>query len=90
MLSPTEAHLRAKIGALSLHAGGGTNTGPARRAFLARFEVEVDPGGTLPLAERQSRAEYARRAYFAKLSLKSAQARRRRAERKGRGAGLRE
>jgi hypothetical protein len=50
----------------------------ARQAFLDRFEREVDPDGTLPPAERARRAEHARKAYFAKLALKSAQARRRR------------
>lgn len=50
-----------------------------RRAFLARFEAEVDPDGTLPPAERAERAEHARRAYFQRLALRSAQSRRRRA-----------
>lgn len=51
-----------------------------RRAFLDRFEREVDPDGTLPPAERSRRAEHARRAYFAGLALKSATARRKRRE----------
>jgi hypothetical protein len=54
-------------------------TEPARRAFLERFEREVDPDGTLPPAERARRAEHARKAHFARLALKSAQARRRKA-----------
>lgn len=52
-------------------------TAPAREAFMARFEREVDPDGTLDPAERARRAENARKAYFADLSLKAAKARRR-------------
>ena len=70
-MTPAERTLRGRIGAYSLHAQGGTNTGPARLAFMARFEREVDPGGVLPESERQKRAECARRAYFARLGLKS-------------------
>jgi hypothetical protein len=47
----------------------------ARKAFLDRFEREVDPDGTLPPAERARRVESARKAYFARLALRSAQAR---------------
>lgn len=54
-------------------------TAPARRAFLARFEREVDPEGRLAPAERAKRAENARRAHFQRLALQSAKARRRRA-----------
>jgi hypothetical protein len=50
---------------------------PGRAAFLARFEREVDPEGALPSEERQRRAIAARKAYFAELALRSAQARRR-------------
>lgn len=48
----------------------------ARSAFDARFERQVDPEGILDPAERQRRAAHARKAYFARLALKSAQARR--------------
>lgn len=51
----------------------------ARRGFNARFEKEVDPDGLLPDTERARRADMARKAYFARLALKSADARRRRA-----------
>ncbi len=51
-------------------------TAPARKAALDRFEREVDPEGTLTPQERARRAEHARKAYFARLALKSAQARR--------------
>lgn len=57
-------------------------TAAARKASWDRFETEVDPDGVLDPAERAIRAGHARTAYFAKLALKSAQARRarRRAE----------
>lgn len=51
-------------------------TAPARRAFLDRFERQVDPDGLLGAAERAARAEHARKAYFAALAAKSAQKRR--------------
>ncbi len=72
--------LRARIGAHALHAqvvDPAAHTAPARAAFLDRFEREVDPDGALPPAERARRAEHAKRAYFARLALASAKARRR-------------
>lgn len=51
-------------------------TAPARQAFADRFEREVDPTNTLPPAERAIRAAHAKKAYFLRLSLASAQARR--------------
>ncbi len=72
-LAPAERSLIGRIGAYSLHARGGTNTGPARAAFLDRFEREVDPEGVLTPAERQKRAKAAKSAYFTRLALKSAQ-----------------
>jgi hypothetical protein len=51
-------------------------TEPARRALLARFEREVDPDGLLSAEERARRAGHARKAYFTRLALRSAQARR--------------
>jgi hypothetical protein len=50
-------------------------TAAARKAFLDRFEQHVDPDGTLDPAERAIRAEHAKRAYFARLALKSSVAR---------------
>ena len=52
-------------------------TAPARAAFLARFEREVDPEGLLLPYERAIRAEHALRAHMGELALKSAEARRR-------------
>jgi hypothetical protein len=51
-------------------------TEPGRKAFLERFEREVDPEGVLPPAERQRRATHAKKAYFTKLALASSRARR--------------
>ena len=73
-----ERTLAGRIGAFSLHAQGGTNTKPARAAFLARFEKQVDPNGVLSITERIRRAAAARKAHFARMALKSAKARRRR------------
>jgi hypothetical protein len=61
-------------------------TTSGRAAFLARFEAEVDPDSTLTPEERRRRAEHARRAYFTRLALASAKARR--ARRQG-GGGAR-
>lgn len=74
-----ELSIRGRIGAYSLHAkqDARETTAKARSVFLTRFEREVDPDGILPDAERNRRAEAARKAHFAKLALKSAQKRRR-------------
>lgn len=74
-MNPGERTLRARLAAHSLHAQGGTNTEPARKAFEQRFYDEVDPDRDLPEAEREKRAAHARSAYFTRLALKSAQAR---------------
>lgn len=55
-------------------------TRPAREAFERRFELQVDPEGRLDPADRARRAEHARKAYFQRLALKSARARRLKAE----------
>ncbi len=51
-------------------------TQPARDGLYRRFEDEVDPERRLPPEERGKRVESARRAYYQRLALKSAQARR--------------
>lgn len=53
-------------------------TRPARDAFRAKFEAEVDPDGILEPAERARRAEHARQAHYKRMALKSAKARRER------------
>lgn len=77
-LTPEQRALRARIAAHSLHARYDSRdlTAPARHAFLARFERDVDPEGVLPDRERMRRAESARKAYFARLALRSSSARR--------------
>ena len=61
---------------------GGTNTGPARRAFLSKFEQEVDPDSLLSESERHKRAECAKKAHFSRLGLKSAKKRKKKKSRK--------
>lgn len=79
-MTPEQRVLRAKLAAHTLHAevDSREHTAPARRAFMARFEDEVDPDHVLPEAERRRRAEHARKAYFTRLALKSTQARQQR------------
>jgi hypothetical protein len=43
---------------------------------MDRFYDQVDPDRSLPAAERERRAEHARKAYFQRLAAKSAKARR--------------
>lgn len=86
---PSRSHaLAGRIGAHRLHAlyDPRVTTAAARRAFLDRFDREADPDGTLPSEERARRARHLRKAYFARLALRSAQARRQRAQRKNGGA----
>src|SRR5512132_21725 len=72
-----ERSLRARPAAHALHAQRDPRetTANGRAAFLARFEREVDPEGLLEPDERRRRAEQARRAYFARLSLAAVKAR---------------
>ena len=79
-LTPAERILRARLAAHAQHAAGKTNTGPARNAMLAKFELEVDPDGKLDPAERAKRAEHKRREHMTRLSLKAAKARRAKAQ----------
>jgi hypothetical protein len=82
-LTPAQRSLRAKVAAHTLHAqrDGAELTRAAREAFLRSFEPLVDPDGVLPPDVRRRRAEHARRAHMARLSLASSRARaRRRAE----------
>jgi hypothetical protein len=80
-LTPSERTLRSQIAAHESWAkteDRPSRTANARKAMLDKFELQVDPEGTLTPAERAKRAEHARKAYFKRLALKSAQARRRR------------
>lgn len=78
--TPAERSLRSSIAAhesWARTADRSKRTAKARAAMLQKFEQQVDPDGTLLPAERQKRAESARRAYFQRLALRSAQSRRR-------------
>ncbi len=79
-LGPAERSLSASLAAHALHSQGKTNTAPAQQAFHDRFRDEVDPNRVLPEAERERRAEHAFKAHMARLALRSAQARRKKAE----------
>lgn len=77
-LTPAQRSLRARLAAHTSWANTTDRTArteAARRAAMDRFEREVDPDGVLPAQERAKRAESARKAYFAKLALRSSQAR---------------
>lgn len=85
-LTESERKLRATIAAHESWARTGdrtARTSKAREAFAAKFEQLVDPDGTLPPAERRQRAESARKAHYARLAFRSAQARRAKAEGRG-------
>ncbi len=96
MKSPnTAASLRGRLAVYSRWAiteDRRAATLPARSAFMARFEREVDPLGKLDPGERARRAEFARSAYMARLAMESVKARRRAALRRTRlkelGGGL--
>lgn len=74
-----ERQLRARLAAhqsWANTANRNARTTPARDAFLAKFEDQVDPRRELTPEERAKRAANARKAHFIGLALKSAQARR--------------
>lgn len=64
------ASQRGRLGAHVRAARGTTNTAPARAAFQAKFEREVDPDGVLDPDERERRAAHARSAYYIRLAQK--------------------
>lgn len=81
-MSASVAQDRASIARIGAHESWArtpdrsARTAPARAALMAKFEAEVDPDGVLLPAERTRRAEHLRKAYFQRLALKSARARR--------------
>jgi len=85
VLSPTERRIRSRIGGLRVHALNDSAAIAARartgqtEALNARLLAEIDPDGSLSPDDRARRLEFARRAHYASLALKSAAARRRRA-----------
>jgi hypothetical protein len=76
-LSPQQRTLRAQIAANTRWSREDPKEGtrPARRAYERRFELEVDPDGTLPEAERKRRVAAAMRAHMQRLALASSRAR---------------
>jgi len=82
-MRPEERILRARMAAHASWANTPdptARTAPARDAFQARFEKQVDPDGILSAQERTRRAESARKAFFTGLALKSSSGRRKAAE----------
>jgi hypothetical protein len=77
-LTPAERSLRARLAAHARHAKHDSHehAKKMRAGFDKRFLDEVDPDRVLPEAERLRRAEHARKAYFTRLALLSAKARR--------------
>jgi L-alanine-DL-glutamate epimerase-like enolase superfamily enzyme len=80
VLSAGERKLRGRLGAYELHAqrDPSETTRAAREKFAERFYLAVDPHGELEPAERERRAAALRRAYYTRLALQSAAARRKR------------
>jgi hypothetical protein len=86
-LTPAERSLWARAAAYRLHSLYDSRelTANARAAFRDRFATQVDPDGVLPEAERQRRAECARKAYYTALAAKSARVRRSRRKEQSEG-----
>jgi hypothetical protein len=83
-LSATRS-LVGRVGAETLHSkyGGREITQQARDASPGSdsyWDRQVDPDGVLDPQERARRAGHAKKAYFARLALKSAMARRKKVE----------
>jgi hypothetical protein len=76
--------LIGRIGAHALHAKYDSRqlSAPGRAAFMNKFEQGADPNGVLSPEERARRAQHLRKLYFARLALRSADARRKKAMRK--------
>ena len=74
--------LISRLAALEQQAQGKGTTKAARAAFEQSFLDQVDPDGVLPLAERQRRAAFAKRAHFVRMQLASLKVRRAKQEAK--------
>jgi hypothetical protein len=85
-LTPAERTLLAQMAAHAKWAkveDATAATAAGRKAFLDRFEKQVDPDLLLTQKERARRASHARKAHMLLLALKSSQARRRKAQGSG-------
>ena len=83
MLTPEQRTLRAKLAAnarWSKEDPSGQTT-MMRDRFDERFRRQVDPDNSLPSAERERRAQAARKAYFLQLALQSSRSRAQKARR---------
>lgn len=71
-MAGTDFSLLGRLGAYTLHARypAKDTTAAARKAFLARFEREVDPDGVLAPEDRAARAAAARKAYMLRLVMR--------------------
>lgn len=69
-LTASQRSQRARIAANARwsRSDGHEGTQPAREAFLARFERQVDPDGLLSVQERARRAESAKREHFQRMA----------------------
>jgi len=88
-MSDSERSLRGSIASYESWAktdDRSARTEPARNAQLQKFEDQVDPDGVLEPVERAKRADFAYRAHMQRLALKSAKARRLRAQSGGEAA----
>ena len=81
-MSSREPNLRSLRSSIAAHTKWAKTpdrtaaTAAARAAFADRFVRQVDPAGLMSPDERARCAESARRAFYARLALRSAQARR--------------
>lgn len=81
-LSPAQRSLTGRIGAAVSWANEtdrSRRTDAARRAADARFEKQADPDGVMAPKARRAKAEQLRREFYARIQLRSAQARAQRA-----------
>ena len=81
LLTPEQRSLRARIAANVRWSREDPrpNAVRAQAGLLAKFVDQVDPGRVLPGAERQRRAEAARKAHMQRLAFRSSKARTRKA-----------
>jgi hypothetical protein len=81
-MSPARRRRRARIvghASWANTADRAARTAAGTRAFLERFDRQVDPNNELPADVRRTMATHARTAYMLQLAERSAAARRRRA-----------
>jgi 8-oxo-dGTP diphosphatase len=78
LLEEAGARMTGSVEIFASHVADSLRDGPYRPhlPFTDRFERQVDPDGVLEPTERARRAQSARKAFFMRLALKSAQARR--------------